>query len=159
MGNICQGLCCLHQFKNHVFTVILIDDAFFRPVNLFDQFLDIQMPVVDCKMQTVGKQTICESDHAQGNMKRSLIAFVGLHTDTGPARHLRITSLSSKGNKTSFNIPLGVIRFAYSLFPNSMHFTINNRQLDVEELMERIYTAEKGVVYEDDSENVVFELV
>jgi hypothetical protein len=85
--------------------------------------------------------------------------FVGIHTYTGPARHLRITSLSSKGNKTTFNIPLGLIRFAYSLFPNSMHFTINNRQLDVEELMERIYTAEKGVVYEDDSENVVFELV
>lgn len=95
----------------------------------------------------------------KGGAPKIVENFVGIHSDTGPARHLRITSLSSKGNKTSFNIPLGVIRFAYSLFPNSMHFTINNRQLDVEEMMERIYRAEKGVIYQDDSENVVFELV
>jgi hypothetical protein len=95
----------------------------------------------------------------EGGTPKIVENFVGLHADKGPARHLRITSLSSKGNKTSFHIPLGVIRFAYSLFPNSLHFTINNRQLDVEELMERIYKAEKGVIYQDDSENVVFELV
>ncbi|MDD2282128.1 MAG: hypothetical protein PHT52_03100 [Eubacteriales bacterium] len=94
-----------------------------------------------------------------GNPPQIVENFVELHADKGGARHLRITSLSSKGNKTSFNIPLGVIRFAYSLFPNSLHFTINNRHLDVEELIEKIYRAEKGVVYQDDSENVVFELV
>lgn len=85
--------------------------------------------------------------------------FVNLHSDKELARHLKITALSGKGNKVNFNIPLGVIRFAYNLFPNSMHVTVNNRQLEVQELMERVYKAEKTVIYQDDSDDVVIELV
>lgn len=85
--------------------------------------------------------------------------FVGLHTDKKQARYLRISSRSKKGKEITLNIPLGVIRFAYNLFPNHFNFKINNRQLDIEELMERIYREEKGLIYEDEEESVVCELV
>jgi hypothetical protein len=90
---------------------------------------------------------------------RIVEGFVNLHSDKELARHLKITALSGKGNKVKFNIPLGVVRFAYNLFPNSMHVTVNNQQLEVQELMERVYKAEKTVIYQDDSDNVVIELV
>lgn len=85
--------------------------------------------------------------------------FVNLHSDGEPARHLKITALSGKGNKVNFNIPLGVIRFAHNLFPNSTHITVNNRQLEIRDLMDKVYSEEKTVIYRDDSENVVIELV
>ena len=52
--------------------------------------------------------------------------FVDLHSSTKPARNLKITTHSRKGNKMEFLIPLGVVRFAYNLFPNSTR--INQQQ-------------------------------
>lgn len=74
------------------------------------------------------------------------------------ARHLRITTVSRKGTVT-FNIPLGIIRFADRFFPSRFFVKIQDRHLDADEIMERIYRREKGIIYEDEEENVVLELV
>ncbi|HOC06738.1 MAG: SHOCT-like domain-containing protein [Bacillota bacterium] len=85
--------------------------------------------------------------------------FVDLHSSTKPARNLKITTHSRKGNKMEFLIPLGVVRFAYNLFPNSTRITVNNKQLEVQDVMEKVYKGEKTVIHKDDSDNVVIELV
>lgn len=94
-----------------------------------------------------------------GGASKIVDNFVGLHSDEGPARHLRISTLSRKGKEFNFTIPLSVVRFTGNLFPNRFRLNINNKQLDTDELMDAVYRQEKGVIYEDESENVVVELI
>lgn len=87
--------------------------------------------------------------------------FVAIHDDQQSPRRLRITSTSSKGT-TSFDLPLGVIKFVNGLFPNSFRVTVNKQRLDREELMDLIYSGRKGVIFRDVSKRgneVVIELV
>lgn len=89
-------------------------------------------------------------------------SFVDLHDDDQrPARRIRITSLSQKGSKTSFDVPLGVLKFFNGLFPNSLKMNINNKQLDREQLMDRIYSGHKGIIYreEDAKGSLIVELI
>lgn len=79
--------------------------------------------------------------------------FVDIHDDQGPARRLRITGVSRKGTKTSFDIPLGVIKFFNGLFPNSIQFNVSSNHIDREQLMDRIYSGTKGVVYHEDGKD------
>lgn len=76
------------------------------------------------------------------------------------ARRLRISTTSDKGT-TSFDIPLGLIKFFHSLFPRSFKLNVNNKTLDREELMERIYSGKTEVIYREDTakgNEVVIEL-
>lgn len=92
----------------------------------------------------------------KGAAPRIVEDFVG---PQGGARRLRITSVSKKGNEFAFSIPLGMIRFADKLFPSRIFFKVQGQQLDVEQIMERIHQGEKGILYEDEDENVRLELV
>ena len=94
----------------------------------------------------------------EGGNQKIVDDFVAHHGNRGQARYLRITSLSRKGNEHSFNIPLSVVKFAHNLFPR-LKFMVNCNQLDLEELMERVYSEETGIIYEDENEKVVFELI
>ena len=93
----------------------------------------------------------------EGSAPKIVEDFVG-HDTRGEARHLRIPAVSRKGNIT-FNIPLGIIRFADRLFPSRFFIKINDSQLAADEVMERIYRREKGIIYKDEEESVVLELV
>jgi|SRR5690554_6416817 len=86
--------------------------------------------------------------------------FVQLRQDSGPARKLKITSRSSKGQVTSFAIPLGILKFFHSWFPSKFNFNINQKQLDTHHLMDMVYQGDKGVIYkeEKDAGTVVLEL-
>lgn len=89
-------------------------------------------------------------------------SFVDLHDDDrSPARRIRITSHSQKGSKTSFDVPLGVLKFFNGLFPNSLKMNINNKHLDREQLMDRIYSGQKGIIYreEDAKGSLIVELI
>jgi len=99
-----------------------------------------------------------------GNGDSTIVeSFVGILDDKGGLpRRLRIASVSSKGSKTVFDIPLGVLKFIYSLFPNSINFNINHNQLDTKQIMDMVYSGDKGIIYREDSVNgsgVVIELV
>lgn len=89
--------------------------------------------------------------------------LVDLHEhDQSSARRLRITGLSAKGSKKSFDIPLGVLKFFNGLFPNSLKMNINQKHLDREQLMELIYTGEKGIIYHEEDDRgsgVIIELI
>jgi hypothetical protein len=85
--------------------------------------------------------------------------FIGVRADEGRARFLRFSVLSRKGKEFTLNIPLGVVRFAYNLFPGRFNFKINDKELDTEELMDRIYREEVGIIYRDEEENVICELI
>lgn len=69
-----------------------------------------------------------------------------------PARRMRFS-----GGKTTFEIPLSMLKFLYSLFPRSFNFTVNQKQLDSRQLMDMVYNGDKGVIYQDNE--VVIELV
>lgn len=96
---------------------------------------------------------------------RILESFVDLHDDDQlPARNLKITSLSQKEGKprkTSFNLPLGMLRFINGLFPGSTIIGVNSKYLDREQLMDMIHKGEKGVIYREETEKggVIIELV
>ena len=90
-----------------------------------------------------------------------LASFVDLQ-DSSPARGLKLTGISRKGSKTSFVIPLGVLKFFDGLFPNGMKINVNDKSLDKEQLMEIIHTGEKRLIYHEETEKgggVIIELV
>ena len=97
--------------------------------------------------------------------QRILESFVDLHDDDQlPARNLKSTSLSHKDGKprkTSFNLPLGMLRFINGLFPGSTIIGVSSKFLDREQLMDMIHKGEKGIIYREDTEKggVIIELV
>jgi hypothetical protein len=90
-------------------------------------------------------------------------SLVDIHKEgeQGPARHLRITNYSKRSNKRfTIAIPLSVIKFFTSIFPNALHVNINDSVMDREQLLDMIHRGEKGIIYREDSgkEETILEL-
>lgn len=88
--------------------------------------------------------------------------FVDFEDDKGPAWGLRFTGTSKKGTNTSFVVPLGLIKFFNGLFPNSTIINVNSKNLDRDQLMDRIYAGKRGVLHQEqnsDGSGVTIELV
>lgn len=87
--------------------------------------------------------------------------FLEIHNDQAPPRRLRIATTSDKGT-TSYEIPLGIIKFFNGLFPNRFKLNVNNKLLEREHVMDRIYSGIPGEIYRETNEKggeVVVELV
>ncbi len=98
---------------------------------------------------------------ASGHAPSIVDNFVEIHSDQASPRRLRIVTTSDKGT-TSFEIPLGIIKFINGLFPNSFKLTVNNKSLSREQLMDRIYSGTPGVIYREERDRggqVTIELV
>lgn len=98
---------------------------------------------------------------ASGHAPSIVDNFVEIHSDQASPRRLRIVTTSDKGT-TSFEIPLGLIKFFDGLFPNRFKLNVNNKALNREQVMDRIYSGSSGEIYRDTSEKggrVVVELV
>jgi hypothetical protein len=110
-----------------------------------------------------GTELLAALEHGYGD--RVVESFVDLHDDEqGPARQLKFTSVSRKLGKDTkhiFNLPLGMIKFMNSIFPNAPMIQVNSKHLDREQLMEFIHSGEKGVIYREESEqgSILIELV
>ncbi|MGI6366050.1 MAG: SHOCT-like domain-containing protein [Bacillota bacterium] len=96
----------------------------------------------------------------EGGKESIVDNFVSIHADRESPRLLRITSTSGKG-ATTFDLPLGVIKFFNSLLPGAFKVHVNKRKLNREELMDLIYSGRRGVIYREETEGgeVVIELV